>query len=50
MKSYQGSKSVHLVGQAWQIRALLKQWQRQWGPEVTISELLRKNDADKYER
>lgn len=40
MKSYRASNSIHIVGQAWQIKIMLKQWQKQWGPEVTIAEIL----------
>ncbi|WP_106768061.1 Z-ring formation inhibitor MciZ [Paenibacillus faecalis] len=47
MKSYQGTKSIHMVGQAWQIRTMLKQWQKQWGPEVTITELLLQNKTNR---
>ncbi|WP_082423199.1 Z-ring formation inhibitor MciZ [Paenibacillus dakarensis] len=43
MKSYQGIKSIHMTGQVWQIRSLLKQWQKQWGPEATIAEILSKS-------
>ncbi|MGM1046023.1 MAG: Z-ring formation inhibitor MciZ [Bacillota bacterium] len=50
MKSYQGTKSIHMVGQAWQIKTMLKQWQKQWGPEVTIAELLIQSNVDKYEK
>lgn len=50
MKSYQGTRSIHMVGQAWQIKVMLKQWQKQWGPEVTIAELLIKSNADTCEK
>jgi hypothetical protein len=42
MKSYQSSNSLHIVGQAWQIRIMLKQWQKQWGPHMTVKEILLK--------
>ena len=40
MKSYRGSKSIHMAGQAWQIRAVLKQWLKQWGPQATVRDML----------
>ncbi|WP_438351338.1 Z-ring formation inhibitor MciZ [Paenibacillus sp. FA6] len=42
MKSYQSSDSFHIVGQAWQVRIMLKQLQNQWGPHMTIKEMLQK--------
>ena len=42
MKSYQSNDSFHIVGQAWQVRIMLKQWQNQWGPHMTIKEMLQK--------
>ncbi|WP_082865690.1 Z-ring formation inhibitor MciZ [Paenibacillus crassostreae] len=45
MKSYSKSDSIHIVGQAWQAKYLLKQWQHQWGPNTTIKEMLQKMNA-----
>ncbi|WP_082341543.1 Z-ring formation inhibitor MciZ [Paenibacillus solani] len=46
MKSYKGEHSIHMVGQAWQIRIMLKQWQQQWGPGTMIKDILTKNRSD----
>ncbi|HEY2495336.1 MAG TPA: Z-ring formation inhibitor MciZ [Paenibacillus sp.] len=40
MKSYRSADSFRMVGQAWQISIMLKQWQKQYGPDVTIKQLL----------
>lgn len=50
MKSYQGTRSIHLVGQAWEIRAKLKQWNKQWGPDLKMQELLLRNSGGKCEK
>ncbi|MEC0089840.1 Z-ring formation inhibitor MciZ [Paenibacillus macquariensis] len=42
MKSYRSTDSFHMVGQAWQIKIMLQQWQKQWGPNITVEELLKK--------
>ncbi|WP_084410780.1 Z-ring formation inhibitor MciZ [Paenibacillus glacialis] len=42
MKSYRSTDSFHMVGQAWQIKIMLQQWQKQWGPHITVKELLKK--------
>ncbi|MNP72370.1 hypothetical protein D3C76_1689170 [compost metagenome] len=42
MKSYKSSDSIHIVGRAWQVRIMLQQWQDQWGPYMTIKEMLNK--------
>lgn len=42
MKSYRSTDSFHMVGQAWQIRIMLQQWQKQWGSHITVKELLKK--------
>lgn len=50
MKSYKRENSIHMVGQAWQIRIMLKQWQQQWGPETTVKDILTKNRSDIHEK
>lgn len=45
MKSYQGTRSIHLAGQAWEIRAKLRQWNKQWGPDLKIQELLLRTNS-----
>lgn len=40
MKSYLGKHSIHMVGQAWQIRIMLKQWQKEWGTNATVLEVI----------
>ncbi|AVV59289.1 hypothetical protein PVOR_13179 [Paenibacillus vortex V453] len=49
MKSYKGDHSIHLVGQAWQIRIMLKQWQQQWGSETRVMDIISKNTINKRE-
>lgn len=49
MKSYKGDHSIHLVGQAWQIRIMLKQWQQQWGSETMIMDIISKSSNNIYE-
>lgn len=49
MKSYKGEHSIHLVGQAWQIRIMLKQWQQQWGSETMIMDIISKSSINKCE-
>ncbi|MFK4169069.1 Z-ring formation inhibitor MciZ [Paenibacillus lautus] len=46
MKSYKGDHSIHLVGQAWQIRIMLKQWQQQWGSETMIVDIISKSSKN----
>ena len=48
MKSYQGEHSIHMVGRAWQIRIMLKQWQNQWGPEATIVDIITTKRLNKH--
>ncbi|MGG3282490.1 Z-ring formation inhibitor MciZ [Paenibacillus solani] len=50
MKSYKGENSIHMVGQAWQIRIMLKQWQQQWGPGTMVKDILTKNGSDFHEK
>ncbi|GAB6990384.1 Z-ring formation inhibitor MciZ [Paenibacillus pini] len=40
MKSYRNSNSFHMVGQAWQIKIMLAQWQKEWGPHTPIQQIL----------
>ncbi|MEK3730841.1 MULTISPECIES: Z-ring formation inhibitor MciZ [Paenibacillus] len=40
MKSYKGTNSFHMVGQAWQIRIMLKQWQKEWGKDATVLDVI----------
>ncbi|MGG4219768.1 Z-ring formation inhibitor MciZ [Paenibacillus jamilae] len=39
MKSYRTETALHIVGKAWQIQALLRQWQKEYGPTTTIASL-----------
>ncbi|MFI2855553.1 Z-ring formation inhibitor MciZ [Paenibacillus sp. JSM ZJ436] len=48
MKSYRGTNSIHWVGQAWQIKIMLKQWQQTWGPDARIQDLI--HDKMVYKR
>lgn len=40
MKSYRTESTLHIVGKAWQIQALLRQWQKEHGPTATIASLV----------
>ncbi|WDM20332.1 Z-ring formation inhibitor MciZ [Paenibacillus polymyxa] len=40
MKSYRSESTLHIVGKAWQIQALLRQWQKEHGPTTTIASLV----------
>ncbi|NMO96907.1 Z-ring formation inhibitor MciZ [Paenibacillus lemnae] len=50
MKCYRNENSIRWVGQAWQIKAMLKQWQKEWGPEVLVLDILQKQNKDKHEK
>ncbi|MDY8046305.1 Z-ring formation inhibitor MciZ [Paenibacillus polymyxa] len=39
MKSYRTESTLYIVGKAWQIQALLRQWQKEHGPTATIASL-----------
>ncbi|MDP1508776.1 Z-ring formation inhibitor MciZ [Paenibacillus sp. CMAA1739] len=39
MKSYRTETTLHIVGKAWQIQTLLRQWQKEYGPTATIASL-----------
>ncbi|MDR0266588.1 Z-ring formation inhibitor MciZ [Paenibacillus sp.] len=40
MKSYRTESSIHLVGKAWQIRIMLKQWMKEAQPHTPLAVLL----------
>jgi len=40
MKSYRTGTSFHMVGQAWQIRIMLKQWMKETEPHAPLATLL----------
>ncbi|MFU1794762.1 Z-ring formation inhibitor MciZ [Paenibacillus azoreducens] len=40
MKSYRTEHSFHMVGQAWQIRIMLKQWMKEYGTHAPLTEFL----------
>ncbi|MEC0243402.1 Z-ring formation inhibitor MciZ [Paenibacillus dokdonensis] len=40
MKSYRTGKSFHMVGQAWQIRIMLKQWMKETDPHTPLAAIL----------
>lgn len=40
MKSYFGESQLKLQGKAWQIRILLKRWQRNYDRDVLLQEVL----------
>lgn len=39
MKSYRTRTTLHIVGKAWQIQALLRKWQKEHGPSTPIASL-----------
>ncbi|MCJ8011154.1 Z-ring formation inhibitor MciZ [Paenibacillus sp. KQZ6P-2] len=40
MKSYRTKSSFHMVGQAWQIRIMLKQWMKEIEPHTPLAIIL----------
>ncbi|MGG1618618.1 Z-ring formation inhibitor MciZ [Paenibacillus sp. NRS-1782] len=40
MKSYRTETTLHIVGKAWQIQALLRQWQKEHDSATTIASLM----------
>ncbi|CAH1217716.1 MULTISPECIES: Z-ring formation inhibitor MciZ [Paenibacillus] len=40
MNSYYTKQSVHLVGQARQVKLILKQWLNEWGPDARVADLI----------
>ncbi|MBB3127590.1 hypothetical protein FHS19_002244 [Paenibacillus rhizosphaerae] len=40
MKSYHTAHSVHMVGRAWQIKIMLRQMQKEWGPDTPLQHIL----------
>ncbi|CAM2806142.1 Z-ring formation inhibitor MciZ [Paenibacillus sediminis] len=47
MKSYMSASQFQIVGKAWQIRILLKQWQKQERADTLFSEFLQKRAVHK---
>ncbi len=45
MKSYRTETSIHMVGQAWQIRIMLKQWMKETEPRAPLSAILGREAA-----
>jgi len=40
MKSYRTGNSFHMVGKAWQIRIMLKQWMKEIEPHTPLAAIL----------
>ncbi|MWV45003.1 Z-ring formation inhibitor MciZ [Paenibacillus sp. HJL G12] len=40
MKSYRTGNSFHMVGQAWQIKIMLKQWMKEVEPHTPLASIL----------
>ncbi|GIO30797.1 MULTISPECIES: Z-ring formation inhibitor MciZ [Paenibacillus] len=45
MKSYCTGTSFHMVGRAWQIRIMLKQWMKETDPHASLTAILEKKGS-----